>query len=138
VIGALGFPWLSRRLSATAITASSVLLLGVGWMLVGTANGITQVLAGVLLGGIGVGMAVPNLNYRLAALAAPTSRGRVLGTLVAAIFLGQFLSPLVAAPVIDAVGIPVTFLSSGLLLTVAAAAAVGARTLARRRAPATS
>jgi len=138
VIGALGFPWLSRRLSATAITASSVLLLGMGWVLVGTANGVVQVLAGVLLGGIGVGMAVPNLNYRLAALATPAGRGRVLGTLVAAIFLGQFLSPLVAAPLIDAVGIPATFLSSGVILTVAAVGVCGSRMLAGRRTPATS
>ncbi|WP_340682414.1 Dabb family protein [Amycolatopsis coloradensis] len=65
----------------------------------GTAD-VAQVVAGLLVGGFGVGFVVPNLNLRLAEFAHPAHRGRVLSGLVAAIFLGHFLSPIVVQPLV--------------------------------------
>ncbi|WP_345392515.1 hypothetical protein [Nonomuraea salmonea] len=75
----------------------------------------TLVVAGLLVGGTGVGLAVPNLNLRLTEPAPPEHRGRVLSGFVAAVFLGQFLSPLAAQPLIEVPGIADTFTSTGIV-----------------------
>lgn len=121
VAGAVAFPMVRRRLSPTAITVVSLASLGVGWVVVGAAGGVVfLIMVGLLIGGVGVGLAVPNLNLRLAELAAPHLRGRILSGLVAGIFLGQFLSPLVLQPLIHSAGIAGAFLWSGLALTATA------------------
>ncbi|OOC05619.1 MFS transporter [Amycolatopsis azurea] len=123
VAGALAFPRLRRRLSSTAITTLSVALLGAGWLLVGTADTVVQVLAGLLVGGLGVGFVVPNLNLRLAGFAGPENRGRVLSGLVTGIFLGQFLSPLIVQPLVQTIGIAGTFTWTGVAMGAGAALA---------------
>ncbi|GAB7045024.1 hypothetical protein [Catenuloplanes indicus] len=131
VAGALAFPRLRRRRAPATITALGVALLGAGWTVAGTAHTPAQIAAGVLIGGGGVGLVVPNLNTRLAETAAPARRGRVLGGLVTAIFLGQFLSPLVMQPAVDRFGIAATFTYSGVALLGGAAASLTARHLGR-------
>ncbi|MGY6653488.1 MFS transporter [Amycolatopsis sp. TRM77291] len=123
VAGALAFPRLRERLSPTAITTASVALMGAGWLVIGTAGTVAQVVAGLLVGGFGVGFVVPNLNLRLADLARPAHRGRVLSGLVAGIFLGQFLSPLVVQPLVQGVGIAGAFTWTGVALGAGAALA---------------
>lgn len=123
VAGALSFRRLRERLSPTAITTVSVALLGAGWVLVGTAGTLAQIVAGLLVGGLGVGFVVPNLNLRLSEFAGPAQRGRVLSGLVAGIFLGQFLSPLVLQPFIRTTGIATAFTWTGVALTAGAAVA---------------
>lgn len=117
VVGALVFP----RLRTTKITAISVALLGAGWLVIGYANGVALVALGLLIGGFGVGLVVPNLNTTLANLAEPAQRGRVLSGLVAGIFLGQFLSPLVIAPLVQTTGIAAAFGWTGVVTTIAGA-----------------
>jgi MFS family permease len=104
-----------RRLGGAAITAASVALLAAGWLVIGTAGTTPLVVAGLLVGGTGVGLAVPNLNLRLTELAPPEGRGRVLSGLVASVFLGQFLSPLAAQPLIEVSGIAGAFTLTGLV-----------------------
>ncbi|HEX8864570.1 MAG TPA: MFS transporter, partial [Lentzea sp.] len=117
VVGALVFP----KLPKGRITAASVALLGLGWLLIGYGGSIATVTAGLLIGGFGVGLVVPNLNLQLANAAGPQQRGRVLSGLVAGIFLGQFLSPLVIAPLVQTAGIPAAFTWTGVLTTIAGA-----------------
>ncbi|HEX7309044.1 hypothetical protein [Lentzea sp.] len=95
-VGALVFP----RLSKGKLTAVSLVLLGAG---------------------CGVGLAVPNLTLGLADLAPPAHRGRVLNGLVAGIFPGRFLSPLVLAPLVQQ-GIATAFTWTGVVTTTAGAA----------------
>ncbi|WP_216214537.1 MFS transporter [Amycolatopsis aidingensis] len=128
-LGALGFPALRKRLRSPAITTISIALLGAGWLLVGGTGTVSGAAAGLLVGGAGVGLAVPNLTLRLSELAPPARRGRVLSGLVAGIFLGQFLSPLAAQPLVQAVGVGGTFTWAGIAMVVGAAIAVaGTRT----------
>ncbi|RSN61595.1 MFS transporter [Amycolatopsis sp. WAC 04182] len=123
VAGALAFPRLRERLSPTAITTLSVALMGAGWLVIGTAGTVAQVVSGLLVGGFGVGFVVPNLNLRLAEFAHPAHRGRVLSGLVAGIFLGQFLSPLVVQPLVQGVGIAGAFTWTGVAMGAGAALA---------------
>ncbi|SFQ70143.1 Predicted arabinose efflux permease, MFS family [Amycolatopsis arida] len=122
-IGALAFPALRRRLRPATITAVSIALLGAGWLLVGTAEAVAQIAAGLLVGGVGVGFVVPNLNLRLSELAHPDQRGRVLSGLVTGVFLGQFLSPLVIQPLVQSTGIAAAFTWTGIAMAAAAALA---------------
>ncbi|MGW0250499.1 MFS transporter [Nocardia goodfellowii] len=121
--GALAFPALRTRWRPSTLTAAGIGLLGAGWLLVGTATGIAQVTAGLLVGGFGLGFAVPNLNLRLSELAPAAGRGRILSGLVTGIFLGQFLSPLIVQPIIQATGIGGAFGWTGAAMTTGAALA---------------
>ncbi|MGI5500393.1 MFS transporter [Lentzea sp. CA-135723] len=118
VAGALLYPKLNTRHT----TAISVALLGAGWLTIGSAPDTALITVGLLIGGLGVGLVVPNLNTTLADLAEPSQRGRVLSGLVAGIFLGQFLSPLALEPLIRATGIAGAFTWTGAATTAAAAA----------------
>ncbi|QIS04926.1 MFS transporter [Nocardia brasiliensis] len=124
VLGALAFSPVRVRWAPSTVTAVSVALLGFGWVLVGTAGAVAQVVAGLLVGGFGVGLAVPNLNLRLSDLAPAATRGRILSGLVTGIFLGQFVSPLIVQPLIRATGIGGAFLWTGLAMTAGAALAL--------------
>lgn len=119
--GALAFPRLRRRLDAPALVALSLALLGGGWVLVGTASGAAPVVVGLLAGGTGVGLTVPTLNLHLGELAPPERRARVLSGLVTAVFLGQFLSPLAAHPLIEVAGTAGAFTATGLATAAGAA-----------------
>ncbi|MFI9454330.1 MFS transporter [Amycolatopsis sp. NPDC052450] len=123
VAGALAFSRLRERLSPTAITTFSVALLGAGWLVIGTAGTVAPVVAGLLVGGLGVGLVVPNFNLRLAEFAPPAQRGRVLSGLVTGIFLGQFLSPLVVQPLVQGIGISAAFTWTGVAMGAGAALA---------------
>ncbi|WP_129790042.1 MFS transporter [Promicromonospora panici] len=121
LVGSLAFPAVRRRISPTAVTVTGLAALGAGWILVGLADGLPLALVGLLAGGLGVGLTVPNLNLRLGELAPVAQRGRVLAGLVSSIFLGQFLSPIAVGTL--AAGLSDTFIWAGLLAATAAAIA---------------
>lgn len=132
VIGALLFPKLRQRFGFGAVAAVSLLALGAGWTMIGISGAEVPagVIAGALVGGIGVGAIVPDLNAWLSEIVPGPRQPVVLGGLVAAIFGGQFLSPLFLAPFIDAIGLRAAFLAAAVVLAMLAAtvAAVSART----------
>ncbi|MCF4122593.1 MFS transporter [Antribacter sp. KLBMP9083] len=123
LLGSLAFPTVRRRLSPAAITLTGVVALGTGWFLVGRADGVTVVVAGLLVGGLGVGLTVPNLNLRLGELAPAARRGQVLAGLVTGVFLGQFASPIAVGPLVAAAGLSGAFTWAGLVTAVGAAVA---------------
>lgn len=126
VIGALLFPKLHRQFGFGTIAAASLLMLGAGWIIIGASgSGVPAgVIAGALVGGIGVGAFVPDLNAWLSEIVTGPDRSVVLGGLVAAIFGGQFLSPLILAPFIDAIGLRWAFLAAAVVLALLAAIVV--------------
>lgn len=113
LLGALIFPRLRSLLTSTVITALGVTALGTGWLLIGLVGGPLGAFAGLLIGGFGVGIVVPNLSVRLGELAPAGIRGRVLAGLVTAIFLGQFLSPIAIQPAVAVAGISGAFTWTG-------------------------
>lgn len=91
-------------------------LVGVGFLLIWATGGWILILLGLSLAGAGLGLLVPNLNVWLADETPPAERGRALGGLTTALFLGRFLSPIVGQPVIASVGSGGLFLRAGALL----------------------
>lgn len=98
----LNYKRFRQRLHFAALFFLSFLFMGGGYVIIGLAPSYLLVLAGVLVAGLGAGFLMPNANVWLMGLAPPEKRGRLMGGLSMAIFLGQFASPLVTEPVEEA------------------------------------
>ena len=96
------YPRIKRHLTHYQIYGISFLALGLGYLAVSYADSYYTVYPGLLLAGAGSGLIMPNSNLCLVTMAPPNVRGRVLGLLTTFIFLGQFASPLLFQPIIDA------------------------------------
>lgn len=87
----------------TVLSAGSALM-GAGYLLLWLAGGWALILVGLVLAGAGQGLLIPDLSVWLADETGARSRGRVLGGLTTALFLGVFVSPVVGQPLNAAVG----------------------------------
>ena len=94
------FPRVRRALGAVGTLAWTFAAFAPGLLLIGLASSWWAMLPGLVLIGVGLGVLTPNLNTILSEQSSPAVRGRVLGGLAMFLFLGQFCSPLAAAPVI--------------------------------------
>ena len=117
---ALQYQRLRSRLSVQTIAAVVFLSLGISLLVAALTSSYALVVAGLLIGGIGLGLLPPNLIAWVAIIAPPTTRGRAVGGLNTALFLGQFLSPLLTQPLIEQVGTADSFgIVGGLCLLMA-------------------
>jgi MFS family permease len=112
---------LASRLDHLQVLTIAFALLGVAYLLIWSAGGWAIIVLGLLLAGIGMGLLIPNVSVWLADQTPLQLRGRVLGGLMTALFLGQFLSPIVGQPVSGIVGSGGLYLSAGVLLLLIAA-----------------
>ncbi|MBB6015783.1 MFS transporter [Deinococcus radiopugnans] len=94
---ALGYSRFSGRFDHRRVAALGLLLLAAGWGVVAAGSSVAGVLPGLIVAGMGGGLALPNLNAWLAELTPRAWRGRIVAGMSSAIFLGQFLSPLLLA-----------------------------------------
>lgn len=136
--GGVAALWFARRggtRSPTLTAGLSVLAMGLGWALVSLAPSPGWVVPGLVIGGAGAGLVAPNLTTFLADLAPAHARGRVMSGLSASIFLGQFLSPLLAQPFVRGVDVAPTFAAGAVGAAVLGLVLVAlSRSLAARRA----
>ncbi len=114
---ALSYPLIKSRLSYRMIYVLGFGFVAAGYLLIGNASGLLHILSGLALAGFGNGMLMPNGSFWLMEVAPERIRGKAVGGFTGILFLGQFLSPVVMAPVID------LFLLNGAFL--AASAAMG-------------
>lgn len=95
-------------------------LLGVGYMIIGWVDTYEQVLIGLAITGLGLGLLMPNLTVWVSTVVSDALRGRALGGLSTFFFLGQFLSPIVSQPLSQQIGLGSTYsVAGGLLLLLA-------------------
>ncbi len=118
-VASLAYGRVRGRIGFVAILALVFGLMAVGYLGIGLANRYTGVLVGLAIGGLGTGMLLPNLNVWLTSAVPAVARGRALGGLTTAIFLGQFLSPLATQPLVAWAGVGAAFEIVGGLLAVA-------------------
>ncbi|MGY2894828.1 MFS transporter [Deinococcus sp. UYEF24] len=107
--------WGARVASPLRLAGAGMLLQGAGWVLVGLADHLPLLISGLLLGGAGGGLVLPLVASRLGLLAPPAVRGRVMSGMTSAIFLGQFLSPVLAQPLVNVAGVKLAFLGGAAL-----------------------
>jgi len=116
MITSLAYGRIRARIGFASILAVTLALMGAGYLMISASKSYTLVLAGLTVGGFGLGLLMPNLNLWVTARAPARHRGRALGGLGTAVFLGQFLSPLVSQPIAQRVGLGPVFGIAGALL----------------------
>jgi MFS family permease len=100
-------------------------LMGIGYLLVGQSSNWAQVLTGLALCGMGVGLLMPNMSIWLMTTVPEAIRGRALGGLSTAMFFGQFLSPIVTQPFTETLGLGNVYaIAGGMLLVMALGSAI--------------
>ena len=70
-------------------------------LIVASTASFGPILIGLLIGGLGLGLLPPTLNVWITSVAPPTVRGRAVGGLTTALFLGQFLTPIFTQPLVN-------------------------------------
>lgn len=132
--GALLYERIRRHLSVMAVFACSWALTGSGMLVLALTTTVPAMVAGVAIIGVGIGPSLPNYTNFWLGVVPPALRGRAAGMLTTAFFAGQFVSPLVSAPLVGGLGL------SGAFATIAYAQLVLAGALAiaafRERSPA--
>ena len=109
IIIALQYRRLKARLSFQGIFSIVFLSLSINHLIVALTPSYGLIVGGLLIGGLGLGLLPPNLNVWIASITPAAMRGRVVGGLVTALFLGQFFTPIITQPVLERVGVTATF-----------------------------
>jgi MFS family permease len=104
------------RLDHITVLLLGYSLLGIGMLLITVSEGSAVMVPGLIAAGIGIGIAYPNLYVWLANSAPLAIRGRALGGMNTALFLGQFISPVISQPVVASYDLEGLFLLSAILI----------------------
>ena len=120
-LASLGYRWVSR-LGFRNVALLSMVLMSAGMATVGTSESIAQVVAGLSISALGVGLVMPNLNSWISVSTSSANRAQAIGALISAMFLGQFASPLIAEMIIRGGGTAQAFLAAAVLALVTAGA----------------
>ena len=107
--GAISYSKIRLYTSYQNAFALSFILSGIGFAIISGAYNYWHVVIGLMIGGYGAGMLMPNGNLWLVEVAPANLRGRLVGGLTTAIFLGQFASPLFSQPIKTAFSLSVMF-----------------------------
>lgn len=130
------FPKFRARLSNAWIYSFIATGLGIGYALLALADSLVIVLIALFAFGVGMSQMYANSNTWLMGLTDPKHRTRVIGGLTTAIYLGQFVLPFVAQPIIRDAGIRQSFLVLvGILAALALAAPLFSAIAGRRKPP---
>jgi MFS family permease len=121
------FPRIRARLSHPGVMALSWSVAGLGLLIVSVAGAYWQVLVGLAFMGVGIGTHFPNVSTWLMHVSPEHLRGRLSGGLTTAIFLGQFLSPVLGEALAHSVGVAPGFGVTGIALAFVAALIAGTR-----------
>lgn len=108
---------LRRNLNFQWIYSLAFLLFATGYFTIGHAMHYPVVLIGLFIAGSGTGMLFPNANLWMIQIAPVEKRGRLIGHLTMAVFIGQFVSPLLLHPLVEHHGVAAAFyFPAGLML----------------------
>jgi MFS family permease len=116
----LAYGKLKQRLEFVTFLPLIFGLMGIGYLLIGQSANWAQVLTGLAITGMGLGILMPNMTVWLSTAVPDSARGRALGGLSTAMFLGQFLSPIISQPFTKPLGLGGVYaLTGGILTTIA-------------------
>ena len=124
LIGALGYPVLSRHLSRRATLLIATLTLGVCTALISALPPLAWILLLCALVGLVYGPIAPIYNYVMQTKSPPSLRGRVVGVMTSLAYAAGPLGFMLAGPLADAFGLRTTFLALAVPMIVIGAVAV--------------
>jgi MFS family permease len=124
-IASVNYGKMNQRMGFVAFLPLVFGLMGIGYLLIGQSSNWTQVLTGLALCGMGVGLLMPNMSIWLMTTVPESIRGRALGGLSTAMFLGQFLSPIATQPFAKTLGLGKVYaIAGGILIIIALGSAI--------------
>lgn len=127
---------LARRFGRDRLVTGFFLVFGTGLVVLSLAERPTVAYLGLALAGLGGGVFTPTLTNWLMRVAPPHLRGRLSGGLISAMFAGQFLSPILAYPLVERGGPAAAFLACGVgMVALGTAYAAGTALMKRPRRP---
>jgi MFS family permease len=112
-IASLTYGKLKQRMEFVTFLPIIFGFMGIGYLLIGQSSNWAQVLTGLAISGMGLGILMPNMSVWLSSAVPDAMRGRALGGLSTAMFLGQFLSPIVTQPLTKNIGLGGTYAATG-------------------------
>ena len=116
-VSSFSYARIKNRFSFFTIFSAGYLLMAAAYAMVAFSASYMAVVLAMMLAGFGMGMMIPNTNMWVMKIAPPEIRGREIGRLTTFWFLGQFLSPILLLPVVNAFSLATTFyLVAALLL----------------------
>lgn len=128
IFSAAAFGYLRRFVGLSGFFMINALSMGLGILLIGAASETWQVFAGCAFVGIGAGLSEPAIASLIFARTAAVAHAVAMGLIVSALNAGQFINPLVFAPLRSGLGAPGSFVLVGLaLMAVAVFIAVRSR-----------
>ena len=124
-IASVNYGKMNQRMGFVSFLPLVFGLMGIGYLLIGQSSNWAQVLTGLALCGMGLGLLMPNMSIWLMTTVPEAIRGRALGGLSTAIFLGQFLSPIVTQPFAKTLGLGKLYaIVGGILVVIALGSAI--------------
>ncbi|KGE01106.1 MFS transporter [Rhizobium sp. YS-1r] len=127
IVASLVFARFRQAFGVMGVFALAFGSMGSAFALLSFAEGYNGILFAMAVSGIGMGTIMPNFAGAAMMIAPPHLRGRISGLLVASIFSGQFLSPILSQPAIGLNGFAATYALAGVAMLVAAFASLAAR-----------
>jgi MFS family permease len=124
MVGAASYGWLRVWIADRWIFCICLALMGGGYLLMGSSHQVFLTTIGCGIAALGGGGVGPYLASVLLDRAAPSVRGRAAGFMYTALYLGDFLNPLVINPVRAHFGIHHAFALVGAVLSLCAMAVV--------------
>ncbi len=121
-ISSISYSKLKGRFSFLSIFSMGYLLMAAGFFTISISGSYIMVLVAMMLTGLGMGMMIPNTNMWVMKMAPPEIRGKEIGKLTTFWFFGQFISPVIIFPVLQALTLSSTFMAgAGLLFMLSSA-----------------
>lgn len=94
-------PKLKKIISFARLGSLSFGLLAIGFLGIQLTPSYPIILISALFAGAGIGLLMPSMRLWVITLANPKIRGRSVGFLTSSLYLGQFLSPIIAQPIVS-------------------------------------
>lgn len=117
MLSALSYHHIKKFTNFERMFALSFVVMGGGYCIVAVAPSYAFILLGLAIYGLGFGLLFPNSNVWLMHLAPASQKGKVMGGMSSVMFLGQFVSPLVAGILIRYYNLTAVFYFSFVFLT---------------------
>lgn len=109
-----------ERLSFNLIFVILFSFMGVGYIIIASSTNYLHVMIAMAISGLGLGLFIPSMNVYTVSIIPERVRGRIVGGMSTAFFLGQFFSPIIVYPSVETIGLAGSFaVASGLMLTFA-------------------
>jgi MFS family permease len=103
-IGSILFRRFHARVGTSWVFSFFFALLAIGFLGLGRSQSFVQAMGSLTFIGLGTGMLMPNTNVRASREVPEALRGRVLGLVTMAFYVGQFLSPVASEPLVARYG----------------------------------